>query len=201
MNRSRALLAVGFSAALVAPGSTASAKERLVVVEQAVHPLVFHETAETLIPLPFFPLVQEQHGASLLLNSVVRADSQVGPEIGVMHGQCTTIGSSESAVGENQDPATFMMQCTHTLRIDGRGSLVLTGLTNSREFEGTVEQCYTDGVAQVLAITGGTGDFKRARGDAEVSALPNHPGCGFVGCPNAPSCQPGQWKQIVLTIR
>jgi hypothetical protein len=165
-----------------------------------VHPLVFHETAETLVPLPFFPLPQAIHGASLLLNSVVRAESEVGPEIGVMHGQCTTIGSTESAVGENQDLAGFMMQCTHTVRIDGRGTLVITGLSNSREFEGTEAQCYTDGVAQVLAVTGGTGDFRKARGEASITALPNFPGC-VVGCPNPSICQPGAWKRIVLTLR
>jgi hypothetical protein len=134
------------------------------------------------------------------LNSIVREESAVGPEIGVMHGQCTTIGSTESAVGDLQDPAGFMMQCTHTIRIEGRGTLVITGLSNSREFEGTPEQCYTDGVAQVLAVTGGTGAFRKSRGEATITALPNLPAC-VVGCSDPSFCRPGAWKQIVLALR
>jgi hypothetical protein len=144
-------------------------------------------------------LPQAQHGASLLLNSVIHADSQDGPVIGVMHGQCTTIGSSEPGAGVEQDLETFMMQCTHTLRIDGRGSLVLTGLSNQREFEGSEAQCFTDGLPQLLAVVGGTGDFRKSRGQAEVTALPNLPGC-TVGCSSPEFCRPGQWKRIELTL-
>jgi hypothetical protein len=151
MHPLRTLFTSSCLAALLADPGAAGGKETLVLVEQSIHPLVFHETAETLVPLPFFPLPQEMHGASLLLNSVVREESELGPEIGVMHGQCTTIGSTESAIQENQGLDGFMMQCTHTIRIDGRGTLVITGLSNSRS--------------------------------------------------NPAACQPGAWKQIVLTLR
>ena len=91
------------------------------------------------------------------------------------------------------------MQCLHTIQINGRGSLVIAGLTNLLEFEGTADQCYTNGAAQTLAITGGTGDFKKSRGEATITALPNHPGCA-IGCQNPASCRPGPVKQIVLKM-
>lgn len=203
MTRTRAFVALGSVVALIFLSSTARAKETLVIVEQSVHPLVFQLPANNLIPMPVFPLAQPLHGDGLLLNSRVRAGDASGPAIGVMHGQCTNIGSTQVVPpNTNQSLATFMMQCLHTIQINGRGSLVIAGLSNLLEFEGTADQCYTNGAAQTLAITGGTGDFKRSRGEATITALPNHPGCAL-GCtaPTAATCRPGPVKQIVLKIQ
>ena len=202
MTRTRAFVALGSVVALIFLSSTARAKETLVIVEQSVHPLVFQLPANNLIPMPVFPLAQPLHGDGLLLNSRVRAGDASGPAIGVMHGQCTNIGSTQSARGTNQSLATFMMQCLHTIQINGRGSLVIAGLSNLLEFEGTADQCYTNGAAQTLAVTGGTGDFKKSRGEATITALPNHPGCAL-GCTaaTAATCRPGPAKQIVLKIQ
>jgi len=183
-----------------ASAQTTSTALRLTIVEQSVHPLAFSVVARNFVPLPVFPAVQTMHGTTLLLNSTVRQDSTSGALIGVMHGVCTNVGSSRSvAPGQNQDLGSFMMQCTHTIRIDGVGTLVITGFGNTLEFEGTPETCFTNSGIQRLAITGGTGAYNRARGEATITAL-HAPGCGFVGCPNPAICRPGPTKQIVLDI-
>ena len=183
-----------------AHAQTTSAAQRLTIVEQSVHPLAFSEVARNFVPLPFFPAVQSMHGTTLLLNSNVRLGNISGALVGVMHGVCTNVGSTRSvAPGQNQDLGSFMMQCTHTIRIDGVGTLVITGFGNALEFEGTPDTCFANSGIQKLAITGGTGVYNRARGEATITAL-HGPTCGIVGCPNPAICRPGPTKQIVLDI-
>ena len=63
----------------------------------------------------------------------------------------------ETGPQDPAEPAGEVNLCTHNLTIFGKGKLLVQGAVNRTAFH--------QGVAQTLAIVGGTGAFQRARGE------------------------------------
>ena len=105
--------------------------------------------------------------------------------VGTMHSKCTDIGGAFAVDGNpypsllfkttddpNEEPG-IVSQCVQVANFKGK-QIVMTGLSNNAAFEGNWQSCYTEPPAPVtteLAVTGGTGPFKRARGELSIDAV------------------------------
>jgi hypothetical protein len=86
-----------------------------------------------------------------------------GKNIGVMHGLCTTVGANLKLSTSANEPNGLVAKCEQSIIVQGRGQIVISGMINQTAFEA--------GMTQVLAITGGTGDFQRARGEVRITQV------------------------------
>lgn len=195
------LKAAAFCAVALTSAAASATTVKKTYYELAVQPLTTRIEgtqgiqAYNLIPFLPLPAPPPETGDDLYVNSFlfdfdptnlfwgfvgrqVTIEQLRAQSIGSMHTLCTWIGGAypEPLFKATNNPAEapgLVTKCTQVANIGGH-QLVFDGLSNNDAFEGNWEQCWPAGqepVPSTLAVTGGTGAFKRARGEMRITGV------------------------------